>query len=65
MTYLLTQAGSRAAVESVLCGMLVDMVFVDGADDVAGGGPRVATCLEALPPEAYADGFECLLDLRD
>ena len=65
MTDRLTPVGSCGGAEARFGGrgMLVQIVHDDIVGDIARGGREVTPRPEALPPEAFADMLELLLDL--
>ena len=63
MTYRLTPVGSCGGAEAFLADMPVEVGHDNVFGDVAGCGREVSPAPEALPPVAFADVFELLLDL--
>src|SRR5665647_95896 len=63
MTYRLTPVGSCGGAEAILADMSVEITHDDVIGDVAGSGREVAPAPEPLPPVAFADMLELLLDL--
>ena len=62
MTYRLKPVGSCGGAEAWFGGVELEVFDDDLIRDVARGGREVASCPEALPPEAFADVLELLLD---